>query len=102
MTHVQVLVTCRGHYNLASPCHPVILVDLSLLVVDTCVVMPCLYSPLFPEFLRHLLGLGSGERIYDASVIRVMCLDEPRDVLHEVFLQGRFFADRIVQIGTIE
>ena len=86
MTHAVAPDTCRGHYNLASPCHPIVLVELPLLAVDTCVVMSRLYSPLFPEFLCHFLGLGSRQRIDDASIIWVVCLDESRDVLHEVLL----------------
>ena len=93
MTHAVVSDTCRGHYNLASSCRPIVLVDLSLLGIDTCVIVSRLYSPVFPEFLCHFLGLNSRQHIDDASIIRVMCLDKSRNVLHEVFLQGRFLAD---------
>lgn len=93
MTHVVVRGTCRSHYNLASPCHPIILVDLSRLIVDTCVVMSRLYSKLFPELLCHFLGLGSRQCIDDAGAIWVMGLDESGDALYEVFLQCRFLAD---------
>ena len=58
--------------------------------------MPCLYSPFFPELLRHFLGLDSRQRIYDAGTIWVIRFDETCNVLHEVLLQARFLADRVV------
>lgn len=93
MTYAVVPDTYRGHYNLASPCRPVVLIDLSLFVVDTCVVMSRLYSPFLPEFLCYFLGLGSRQRIDDASATWVMCLDESRDVLQKVFLHSWFLTD---------
>ena len=96
MARIEIPDTCGGHYDFASTCHPIVLVDFALLVVDTGVVMPCFDTPLFPEFLSHFFGVGSGERIYNPGVVGVMCFYEACHVLNEVLLQAWFLAHRIV------